>query len=316
MMLMVWLWQIFTKNGLSLPELPLNNKDFLKVTDAHEAPFLGIEAPSSAKWVYANFWNTIRILPFVIAITFLVATDVGFSVWSGFFFGALVCGWLYKAGIEVDFANHGRLASGGALFAFAAVIFYLGRVHYWGLIRAAIGIRVANVRDDRLGVWGVRGILAATVALTILIYSYSGSIGGAVLALLMTWSIVIVVARIVAESGLVAIQMQPELNNMFASLGFAGWFPLQALIVMGYLGSSLVFDTRENAAGYAVQAQRLGEDAGHGTPRFFVILSMLSLTAGIVALVVALLSHIAGPKYHLVAIRSVLEYEPFVASGF
>jgi hypothetical protein len=291
----VWLWQIFAENGLSLPRLPLNSEEFLRVKDVHTAPFLGIEAPSSAKWVYDGYWNTIRVIPFVIAIAFLVATDVGFSVWSGFFLGALVCGWLYKAGIEVDFARQGRLVSGGALFGFALVILYLGRVHYWALLKAAFGASSAASKEDRLGVWGVRGIVVATVALAGLIYSYSGSLLGAVIALLMLWAIVMVVARIVAESGLVCIQMQPELNPMFASLGFAGWFPLQALIVMGYLGSTLIFETRENAAGYAVQSQKLGEDAGHGKARFFVALGLLSFTAGIVAVVVALLSHVAGP---------------------
>jgi hypothetical protein len=295
-MALIWAWQICNANGLSLPMLPLNSPDFLQVKDLYNAPFLGMEIPSSNKWVYNGFWNTIRIVPFVIAVAFLVAKDVGFSVWAGFFFSAMVCGWLYNAGIEVNFMQHGRVASGGALMAFAVVIAYLGRHHYWALIKASIGKHTEASRADRLGVWGVRGIVVLTTFLAMLMYSYSGSIVGTLIGLLFTWSSIVVVARIVAESGLVGIQAQPEINPLLSQLGIASYFPLTAIIVLSYLGSTLVVDTRENIGGFGVQAQQLGRMGGVRSTRFMMVLGGLSCVAAIVAIVFSLMSHVAGPN--------------------
>ena len=296
LMALVWIWQMMSSNVFGLPMLPLNSSDYLKVTDLHKAPFLGMDVPPSAKWVYTGFWNTIRIIPFVIAIAFLVATDVGFSVWAGFFFGALVCGWLYNAGIEVDFMKEGRMVSGGALVAFAFVILYLGRHHYWALLKAAFGRGSPAASDDHIGVWGVRCLLGASVGLGLLMFSYSGSIMGSIIGILLTWAVVMVVARIVAESGLVGIQAQPEINPMLAQLGLASYFPLTALIILSYIGSTLVVDSRENLGGFGVQANELGREGKVKSGRFLAILGALAFVAGVLGIVVSLLSYVAGPN--------------------
>ena len=75
--LMLWAWQILVRNDLlPLPELAM--RPFVKVNELYEAPFLGMEVPGSAQWVYNGFWSTIHILPFAIGVTFLIASDVGF----------------------------------------------------------------------------------------------------------------------------------------------------------------------------------------------------------------------------------------------
>ena len=51
----------------------------------------------------------------------------------------MICGWLYKMGIEVDFYRQGQLVSGGAVFGIAALVLYLGRQHYWALAKDSIG---------------------------------------------------------------------------------------------------------------------------------------------------------------------------------
>ena len=53
----------------------------------------------------------------------------------------MITGWLYSFGVEVNFPQHGRLAGGGATLAMAVVILYLGRLHYWRLLKAAIFFR-------------------------------------------------------------------------------------------------------------------------------------------------------------------------------
>ena len=68
------------------------------------------------------------------------------------------------------------MVSGGAMaVAFAMVILYLGRHHYWALLRAAFGR--SSKAHDHIGVWGSRCLLFSEFGLGALMFSYSGSIG-------------------------------------------------------------------------------------------------------------------------------------------
>ena len=93
----------------------------------------------------------------------------------------------------------------------------------------------------------------------LLIWLYSGSFAGAVIGLLAFLCMFIAVARVVAESGLVAFQIQPVMVPLLVSAGLPAVLPFQAIAMIGYLGSTLVLDTREAIPGYAVQSMRQGE---------------------------------------------------------
>ena len=240
------------------------------------------------KQIMTNYWGAISIYPFAIGVAFLLALDVGFSVWGGFFFGVMAVGWLYALGVDVNFDTHGRLAGGGATMALALVILYLGRLHYWRLLRAAFF--AGPNADDPLGVWGIRVYLLGAVGTIAVLYVYFGTFWPSVLTVLMITSFLLVIGRVIAESGLACFQAAHTLSAVTLGLGLPIMLPINGMMAMLWMSSVMVEDTRNNLTGYAVQGAAMAERAKHPPRIIFTVATIVVLAAALIAVTVHLMS--------------------------
>lgn len=285
-MLFFWFYQLSAGYGWHpLPQIPTNR--MVHMPDIYQ--IFGIDAGGSwPKQIITEYWSAISIFPFAIGVAFLLALDVGFSVWGGFFFGVLVLGWLYNiGGIDVNMDMHGRLAGGGATFALALVILWLGRIHYWRLLGAALAVRPMPI--DPLGVWGVRVLLIGAVGLVWVLTSIFGAFWPAVLAVLLMLSFLLVIARVVAESGLACFQAAHTLGNVTIGLGLPVMLPLNAMFAMLWVSLVMVEDTRNNLVGYATQSAAMAERGGHPLRAVFTVATVVVIAAAVIAVSVHLM---------------------------
>jgi hypothetical protein len=300
--------------GHPLPRIPYGTTGGHSLVNIKELyQMFGVRVPAPARWLYESWWGAIHLSPLAIGLAFLIALDVGFTLWGGFFFGALICGWLYRAGVPVNYQHHGRMVGGGATLAMAAVILWMGRHHYWRLLVAAFGAGGGSV-GDRTGVWGVRAVLAAGCLLGMLLVllmhgfdptapitsfgpmmarldgaSLLRAMAGAAIGLSVFFAIVLVSARAVAETGLANFELPIRFNDMLLTLGLPYLFPVQILVLMGWIGSTMG-STHTNPAGFLVQATVLGERAALPARRLFPLLAgIMAVTAiaGLLAIIIA-----------------------------
>jgi hypothetical protein len=299
-----------------LPAIPYGADGGAAVVNMKELwKVFGLRMPAAIRWLYETWWSSLNISPLAIGLAFLIALDVGFSLWGGFFFGAMICGWLYHAGAKVNFQHHGAAAGGGAILAMAVVVMWIGRHHYWRLLRAAFWLG-RDRPSDRSGVWGLRVLLlgGATfcgwlgllmlgfdpwdpVATTgrLLRQMTAGAVftaaAAALLSCLMFLAYIIVIARAIAETGLATFQMPIHLSQTLFILGMPYVFPVQVLTLMNWIGATMVYDTRTCVAGYLVQATTMSESVELPKRRMlplFYGLMAVAIVGGLFVTIIAL----------------------------
>jgi hypothetical protein len=304
-----------------LPVIPYGGGDYgfrepiVRMQGLHE--MFGLKMPSPARWVYTEFWGAIYLSPVAIGLAFILKGDVGFSLWGGFFFGAMICGWLYRAGIPVNYMHHGQTAGGGAALTMAGVILWIGRHHYWRLLGAAIGIGRQGV-TDRAGVWGVRCILLGgalfSLLMVLLLYGFDPyapsslgiavgrmegggllrATGAALVCLLLVGAIVIISSRIVAETGFALLELPIRFWEMMLVTGLPFFFPIHALVLMSWIGNYLG-RTHTNPAGFLIQARAMGEEAGIPDRRIYPVLFGVVAFAALVGTLVLIVAWWVAP---------------------
>jgi hypothetical protein len=244
----------------------------------------GFQVSADARWIYELFWSAIYIWPAVIGVAFLLAADVGFSLWGGFWFMAMIFGWLGAIGIQASIANHGKFLGVGSTLAMGVVVLWIGRHHYWTLLQSSLGLRRS---DDRLGVWGLRMLVGGAAAAVLLVWHLGTGIGfssvelkgliGAVILIAMLLLIFITVARLVAETGVLNFEVTQHLGVMFTALGLPFLLPIQMSLLMAMIGSQ--FFGRAPISGFAVQSLAFVNEAKiphrRSVPALLVVLLIL-----------------------------------------
>lgn len=261
-MAVFWCWNLTAAWGWQpLPAIP---PKIIRFPELHELLLMAEAGDGWGGYLMRNYWGTLYVVPLVVGVGFLLTPDLSFSVWGGFWLGVVVFGWLAAAGFDVSFTSHGTMMSGGATLAMAVLIAYSGRHHYWALLRRAFGA-AADVGDDRVGVWGARVLLGAGAAMVLLAVHLCDGWGspaawlGAVCGLLLLLVWILIVARVVAETGLVSFQMSYGFSSFAYSLGLPLLLPVQVLYASLWIGQTMMEDTRESIAGFGAKAGGLGE---------------------------------------------------------
>ena len=134
-------------------------------------PGLGLTALSLRDFLVEDPWRSmdpnLAIQPYLIAISYLLTTEISFSIW----FFALVDNLLRVVASAMTLTETPRLAWGvqyslnsgadtaGAIAVFLAALAWRGREHYGGVLRRALGLRgAADDQDEamgyRLAFWG------------------------------------------------------------------------------------------------------------------------------------------------------------------
>ncbi len=187
------------------------------------------------------WWFAPRIFPTVIAIAFLLATDVSLSVGiAPIAFTAVSWVLLYKFGYSLAAANASDYMVGGvaiwqrfgSYLALAMVIGYTGRRYYSGVLKSALAMR-ARDGVEAYAAWACR-ILIVAVVLMMLILSWMGVPWPmAILTVLLVLLVFVGISRVNAESGLFInwSRWQP-LGVLLGLFGAAAMGP-RAIMIIG-----------------------------------------------------------------------------------
>ncbi len=271
-MALMWAWNLGGLNGLHpLPQLRFE----LKVSQLPD--LLGLSQSGFSDVILRERWAAIGMQPLVIAVAFLLAAQMSFSMWGGFWIAMLVFGWLTAFGLPADFTTVGRTEVGnGAMLAMAVVIVWLGRHHYWALLKAAIGI--GDAAGDRAGVWGVRVLVVGAVALGAALAHHAGSWAVGAVAVVLPLAVCLVIGRIIAEAGLPAFQTPEQIARLATTLGVPMALPFQALFVVQWFAVTMLSDTRDALAGHLGHAGGLATRGGL-SPRWWLAIGALAIAA-------------------------------------
>jgi hypothetical protein len=256
--------QIF--NGLHIyfpdvPKIPLT---------IDSAPYL-TEAP----------WNQIgdvpiMVWPLAVGITFLLTTEISFSLWFFYWFSKsqFILAWALGyppstlpripgfGGIPA-FMSYARI---GSFFAYVAGMLWVGREHWKFIARRAIG-REQSTPDEReealsypVAFWGFLISLGVLIAWSVA----AGVRLDVALALWISYLVIsLVLTRLVVEGGAILVQHQWMPLGVMAQLfgsGAHGWLQPQSIVPASFIQTAMIHDLRGFLLPSFVQSFKLARE--------------------------------------------------------
>ncbi|MBT7301660.1 MAG: hypothetical protein HN849_19210 [Victivallales bacterium] len=190
----------------------------------------------------------------VIGLSYFLASDVALSCGIGPFLWALVTGIFATYGITLTSGIEGTgytavsvraFLNFGSNFGMFLALVYLGRRHYWTVLRRAFGLRA---RDAATGpeIWAMRIFMALSAGFVALLISAGLDWP---LAILYTGIIVMfftMMSRIMAETGMFYIQPFYFPCGVIWGLFGSGTLGLEQLMILLTVSMILVVDPRES----------------------------------------------------------------------
>lgn len=266
-------------------------QDFITIPTAFDFRALGNLVPTftrggGGQMLYLQFYFT------PLAIAYFLSTDVSFSLGIGPYLFALANGIFIGYGVSLT--TGGSLEPGnkaflnfGAYLGFALIIVYSGRYYYLSVLRRAVGLR-AQAEVDQTSVWGAR-VFMGSMALFVMAIVASGLDWQLALPFAaITVIIFLVLARLLAETGL--FFMQPFALPCAILWGIFGARALgpRQLLIMFMFTSVLLIDPRESLMPFVVNALKLG-DLGKVRAAKTGMLSVVAVVVGLAIAVPATL---------------------------
>jgi len=242
---------------------------------------------SEPPWIYVDYRiKECSVFFSVIGVAYFLSSSVSFSLW--FCFIAYQC---YRIGLGAFTGDQNpwgqRDAHTGGLIAYAIVVAWIGRRH-WKLViaQAFRGVRAGEAQGRYLSypraVWGLVG--CAGIAIGFLVVAGATMLAASVTVLILLLLFVLV-ARFVAEAGLVHAQITASLLRPWTLIA---WSTGEKLIpVDSFYLCSIVqathFDYRETLGVYATHAVKVADEEmedDRGARRRLIGLMFLALVIG------------------------------------
>lgn len=241
---------------------------------------------------YLPFMSRLTIYFTVVAMTFLITSEVGFSMWGTFIGVNLTCALLATQGLEIERTDLQASAIGGAA-VLVAVMVWVGRRHYLAVLRAAVGRdRDPVARAAAPYLW-----LLLTGCALMLVFMLSAGLGVAaalfvILALLLT---TVVLARSVAEAGLPFVSFGNEARvDHLCMLWFGAAVPVGALVPLALIGQLLGAGDRERLLAHAVNAHAIDQEHRVGMHKVSALVGSTAVIGLLLAFVGALIAAYVG----------------------
>ncbi len=237
----------------------------------------------------------------LIGLTYFIASEISLSVGiNGVLLLLLSTQYYVLSGATADIGS----LRVGAFLGFAVMIAYTGRHYYWAVLVAAIGLRRAEVAPEQA--WAARLFLVSAVGFVVVLVGGFGMDWMPAVAFALTVLVLmLVVSRIVCETGLPFVQASWAPAQVVSTvLGFGAVGPA-SLVSMYLVGAAMFRETREGLLPFASTAFKIADSTG--TPRLPFALF------GSIAMVVALVAGIAASfwgLYNFGAGRDAFAYWP------
>jgi hypothetical protein len=255
---------------------------------------------SNPPWSYVtDDFKTAAVFFTAVGVTYFLSNSIAFSLW--FFFIAMQVWRMIIGSATGDPDSYGLAGSVdqhfGAITAFVCSILWVGRKHWRLVLSQAFGgsqSHPGRYLPYRFAFWALVGCLAIMVGW---LWLAGCTFLGAVVMVAMTVMLLVVITRIIAESGLMHGQLQVPINYPWILAGFYG-HPVVSPVKTFYFASllqSMQKDFREPGPVYTSHAMKVmdqtvfhGKDSDDDNPsarktaRNIVGLLMLALLVGYV----------------------------------
>ncbi|MBC7289176.1 MAG: hypothetical protein H5T86_14290, partial [Armatimonadetes bacterium] len=219
-------------------------------------------------------WNqmgpVIAIVHFsIIGFSFLLATDLSFSLWFFFVLFNLLSVALYAAGVRVppipNYATkpEAALQMLGAFFLVCGYVVYLLRGQLSRMLQGALGSTDVDDRDEplpyRVAVWGAA---AGMVGIAIWCSAAGMRAWVAVLSFLLLMVIAIVLARLISEAGLLFVQAPFRPTDIYANTVGTAWLTPQELTIHAFVQRVFMLDLRTFVMPSFMDSYKIAAEAG------------------------------------------------------
>jgi hypothetical protein len=210
----------------------------------------------------------------VIGVTFFLQTKIAFTLWA-FYIASQIARMSYAS-------SGGELTIGmqtdqqfGALLPFAMAVLWVGR-EQWKLVFRQMffaprpGEASGRYMPYRLAGWG---FLACAFAIVIWLLCVGASVAGAIVIVTLMLLIMFVLARVVAETGLVFAQVGVPLWRPWVFItnelpvAIAQRTTLRSYFLSGWFTSIFSHDSREQLAVFSTHALRIADGAAYPNER-------------------------------------------------
>lgn len=255
-------------------------------------------------------WTPIQIYPIAIGITYLLTSEIAFSLWFFYWFVRFQMIGAYYMGFMPN-ALPGALGGGGKIFVayqhfgvylgYAAIVLWTGRAHYAHVARRALKMAPMGEGERRemlsypVAFWGF-------VLSSLFCFVWTLLIGVSPLVALLMWGSYLVLAigltRVVVEGGLLFVQQGWTGLGTFAQLASSGpgtWLPPNVLVPASFLQHAIMHDFRGFLLPSYIQGFKLAHDQKlSARPLLFLIIAVILITLPMGVLMRVKLGYDAG----------------------
>lgn len=221
--------------------------------------------PNASRVYGANGVFLPTLYPAVVAFAFFLSSSVSLSVGISQAAYMVLGASLVAAGtsLQADYIapQTGNMLRFGSYVAMACTILYLGRSYYLDVVRAGLGTSASGTVPGYV-TWAARALVASVIAATACVMVAGVDPVFAVAFVVLSLMMLLVLARIVAETGLFCVQSWwMPIGIICAVTGVKTVGPTN-YIVLALLSTTLVGDPRTSLLPYLVNGLKLADGTG------------------------------------------------------
>jgi hypothetical protein len=199
----------------------------------------------------------------VVGVTYFLSSSVAFSLWAFFLLFQVYKMVQYTATGDSSTPGQGDQHFGG-LLAFGATMLWVGRRH-WGtvVLQALRGARDGEPKGKYFSYRATACALLACIGIMVgWLVAAGAGVGGAIVMVLLLLFLFVMIARIIAEVGLLHGQLQVPIYKPFGLLAAYGWtMPVSTeTFYHAALLQSTHYDYREVSSVYGLHALRMADE--------------------------------------------------------
>ncbi|MGF1635314.1 MAG: DUF6785 family protein [Phycisphaerae bacterium] len=217
-------------------------------------------------WSYTQWsFKTATLYFSLVGITLFLQTKLAFSLWFFFILVqiASVISKTYGSGITPIMQNDQGF---GALLALSVAVIFIGRAHWWMVMRHMFTVRRPEDSEGRyLPYWFCGwGVVVCFVGMMVWLSLVGVSVAGAFVIVLMMFTIAMMIARVVAETGLIFVQLPIPYDRLFDLLGGIPATPEDKVVTTAFMSRWVnhmaTHDGREIFSVFSTHALRVADE--------------------------------------------------------
>jgi hypothetical protein len=296
-----WLGLIIPLFIGTLKAISLWHPDMITISLSFDFPMLKETYPKFMATVGSEYLGKLQIYPAVVGLTFLLGSDIGFSLGIACPLAVMVLFVLINLGFDMSGSHEieGSIMAWqtfGGYLAFTLMLIYVGRRYYWQTAKEAICF-VHQEETDKAAVWGARVFLLSSIGVVAALIRVGLAWHIAILAVMFMMMVYVVVARLNAEAGAFFFKPSWGIPGVFLGLyGFSALGPT-GFIVVGFLYYVLLADAFECLMPFAVNGLKITSDTGIRTGKMGLVLGITVLVTLVLTIPTGLWSDYQNQAY-------------------